>query len=92
MTITTDLVEAYVKCATKCFLLSREEVETGNAYAEVTRNKSACFRSEGIQRLVTRLAAEKCNTRIPTWQLAIDFEVCGNNSLTQAPHVPCCAN
>ena len=79
MTITTDLVEAYLKCPTKCFLLSREQVETGNAYAEWTRTKSARFRSEGIQRLVTRLAPEKWNTRIPGWQLAIDFKACGNN-------------
>jgi hypothetical protein len=36
MIITADLIEAYLKCPTKCFLLSRDEVETGNAYAEWT--------------------------------------------------------
>ena len=29
MTITTDLIEAYLKCSTKCFLLPREVVGTG---------------------------------------------------------------
>ena len=52
MTVTSDLVEAYLKCPTTCFLLSHEEVGTGNAYAEWTRTKSASFPSEGIQRLV----------------------------------------
>jgi len=79
MTITTDLVEAYLKCPTKCCLLSREEVESGKAYAEWTRTKRASFRSEGIQRLVTRVVPEKCNTRSPGWQLAIDFKACSNN-------------
>ena len=31
MTITTDLVEAYLECPTKCFLLSRGEVGTGES-------------------------------------------------------------
>jgi predicted RecB family nuclease len=87
MTVTSDLVEAYLKCPTKCFLLSHEEVETGNAYAEWTRTKTASFRSEGIQRLVTRLAPEKCATSMPGietlraahWQLATDFKACSNN-------------
>lgn len=87
MTVTSDLVEAYLKCPTKCFLLSREEVGTENAYAEWTRTKSASFRSEGIQRLVTRLAPEKCATSMPGierlrathWQLATDFKACSNN-------------
>jgi hypothetical protein len=50
--ITTDLVEAFLKCPTKCFLLARAEVATGNAYADWVRTKSEIFRSEGITRLV----------------------------------------
>jgi hypothetical protein len=37
MTITTDLIEAYLKCSAKCFLLSHGEVGTGNAYADWVR-------------------------------------------------------
>jgi len=31
--ISSDLFEAYLKCATKCFLRSRGEIGTGNTYA-----------------------------------------------------------
>lgn len=87
MTISTDLVEAYLKCPTKCFLLSLGEVGTGNSYAEWTRTKSAHFRSDAIQRLMARLASEQCVTRMPDiesfraakWHLATDFVARCNN-------------
>jgi hypothetical protein len=50
VTITTDLIDAYLKCPTECFLLSREEVGTENACADWAQTKSARFYSEGIQR------------------------------------------
>jgi hypothetical protein len=52
VTLTTDLVEAFLKCPTKCFLRARAEVETGNAYADWVRTQGDIFRSEGIKRLV----------------------------------------
>jgi hypothetical protein len=86
MTVTTDLVEAYLKCPTKCLLLSHEEVGAGNTYAEWTRTKIARFRSEGVQRLMTKFAPEKCAISMPGeslrathWLLAIDFKACSNN-------------
>jgi hypothetical protein len=63
MAITTGLVEAFLKCPTKCFLRARAEVATGNAYADWVRTKSDIFRSEGITRLVAGVAPEKCATR-----------------------------
>ena len=60
MAITTDLVEAFLKCPTKCFLRARAEVATGNAYAHRVRAKSEIFRSEGITRLVAAVAPDKC--------------------------------
>jgi len=82
MTITTDLIEAYLKCSTKCFLLSHGEVGTGNAYADWARTKSTSFRREGIRRLIAGVAADKCVTstsateslRVAQWRLAIDIE------------------
>ena len=81
MAITTDLVEAFLKCPTKCFLRARAEVETGNAYADWVRTESDVFRSEGIKRLVAGVAPDKCATgtaamesgRSAQWQLALDF-------------------
>jgi hypothetical protein len=81
MAITTDLVEAFLKCPTKCFLRARAEVETGNAYADWVRTGSDAFRSEGIKRLVAGVPPDKCATGIAAtesgrsaqWQLAVDF-------------------
>ena len=84
MTITTELIEAYLKCPTKCFLLSRDEVETGNAYAEWARVKSASFCREGIGHLVAGVAPNKCVVSTSAaekrqWLLAIDFKARSQN-------------
>jgi predicted RecB family nuclease len=81
MAITTDLVEAFLKCPTKCFLRARAEIETGNAYADWFRTESDVFRREGIKRLVAGVAPHKCATGaaatesggLSQWQLALDF-------------------
>jgi predicted RecB family nuclease len=79
VTITSDLVEAFLKCPTKCFLRARAEVETGNAYAAWARTASDVFRGEGIKRLTAGVPLDKCATDIteadglPQWQLALDF-------------------
>ena len=80
MAITTDLVEAFLKCPTKCFLRARAEVETGNAYADWVRAETDVFRSEGIKRLVAGVAPDKCATgtaatksKSAHWQFALDF-------------------
>jgi hypothetical protein len=64
--------------------LSRDEVETGSAYAEWARVKSASFCREGIGRLVAGVAPNKCvmsasATENPQWQLAIDFKARSQN-------------
>src|SRR5438094_4287950 len=66
MTITTGLVEAFLKCPTKCFLRSREEVGTGNAYADWVRTRSDFYVSEGVKRLAAGVAPDKCVTGTPT--------------------------
>ena len=60
MTITNDLVETFLKCPTKCFLRSRGEAETGNAYAAWVQTKNDVFRIEGTKRLVAGVAPDKC--------------------------------
>ncbi len=76
MAVTVDLLEAFLKCPTKCFLRARGEPETGNAYADWVRTKSDVFRGEGIRRL---LADAKLGTegikggRLAQFQSAADF-------------------
>jgi len=80
MAITTDLVEAFLKCPPNAsFGLVR--VETGNAYADWVRTESDVFRNEVIKRLVAGVAPDKCATgtvateseRSAQWRLALDF-------------------
>src|SRR6266851_10272386 len=81
MAVTTDLVEAFLKCPTKCFLRARAEVGPGSAYADCVRTENDVFRSEGINRMVAGVAPDKCATgavtteslRSAQWQLALDF-------------------
>ena len=82
MAVTVDLLEAFLKCPTKCFLCARGEPETGNAYADWVRTKSYVFRGEGIRR---SLAGAKLGTegikggRLAQFQSAADFFVQNEN-------------
>ena len=83
MTITDDLVETFLKCPTKCFLRSRGEAGTGNAYAAWVRTKNDVFRIEGTKRLVAEVTPDKCaigtqamgSLKPATWHLGIDLAV-----------------
>lgn len=83
MTITDDLVETFLKCPTKCFLRSRGEAGTGNAYAAWVRTKNDVFRIEGTKRLVAEVTPDKCaigtqamgSLKPPAWHLGIDLAV-----------------
>ena len=79
MPIPSDLFEAYLKCATKCFLRSRGETGTGNTYANWVKAEQLSYSSEGIKHLVEGVAEDECVTgaidskelRSPKWRLAI---------------------
>ena len=58
MAITANLLEAFLKCRTKCFLRARGEVETDNTHANWVRSKNEAFRCEGIRRLVGGAATD----------------------------------
>ena len=88
MTVTDDLVETFLKCSTKCFLRSRGEAGTGNAYAARVRTKNDVFRIEGTKRLVAKVAPDKCaigtqaaegSLKPAQWHLGIDFTVQSQN-------------
>jgi predicted RecB family nuclease len=87
MIITSDLVEAFLKCPTKCFLRSQDEVGTGNAYADWVRTRSEFFRAEGVKRLAAGIPPDKCVTGTPTiggvrsvqWELAVGVHARSKN-------------
>ena len=87
MTITSDIVEAFLKCPTKCYLRSLGEVGTGNAYAEWVRTQNELWRREGIKRLMAGTAPGECvgsltvttNLKTAKWRLAIEYVVRSRN-------------
>ena len=101
MTITSQLLEAYVKCPTKCWLKYAGENAAGNAYAAWVQAKNEACRVEGINRLVAEVpdaeymlsVAVSPTTNLKTATLAI----CGRPASASAkyrdsyPHRRACA-
>jgi predicted RecB family nuclease len=52
MIVTSYLFDAYLNCATKCWLRSRDDSGTGNGYADWVKTQTGSYRSNGIKRLM----------------------------------------
>jgi predicted RecB family nuclease len=87
MTITADIVEAFLKCPTKCYLRSVGEVGTGNPCADWLRTQKESCRSEGIKRLTEGATTGECvigssgtnNMKTAKWRLATEYVVRAQN-------------
>jgi len=81
MIINSQIFEAHLKCATKCYLKSLGETGTGNAYAEWLQAQNETYRRDGVKRLTMEAEPDRCvtnpselkNIKTATWRLAIDF-------------------
>jgi predicted RecB family nuclease len=81
------LFEAYLKCRTKCFLRSRGEAGTANAYADWVQSQNESYRQNGVKRLSDTVTASECaigppvseNVRMAKWRLAVDFVAAGDH-------------
>ena len=83
MKITADLFEAYIKCSTKCWLLSQGEVGLGNAYADWYHAQNASYRSTEVKRLQDDVDQNKCvigrhlhqflDLAAQKWRVAVDM-------------------
>jgi hypothetical protein len=83
MKLTPPLLEAFLKCPTKCFLLAHDEIPTGNSFADWVRGQREAYRGAGTGRLKAcfaesesvagslDLAAHKSGN----WRLAVDVPV-----------------
>ena len=94
MTITSQLLEAYVRCPTKCWLRCAGENATGNAYAAWVQAKNEVCRVEGIKLLIAevpdgeRLVASPTeNLKAATWRMAADLPAQAPNIETRVPIV-----
>ena len=70
--ITSQLVEAYLDCPTKCFLRSTGEVPTGNAFATWNHTRSEAYYLDGVRRLTADQPQEfgSCSTEPGRWKSA----------------------
>jgi hypothetical protein len=95
MVISSSLFDAYIECSTKCWLRSRAEPNTGNAYADWSRQRRETYCVDGLKRLVTmfpesdRAIAPPISkyTKNAAWRLAIDVHLGINGLETHLPAV-----
>jgi len=89
MKITPRLLEAHLKCPTKCWLRFRGEPAVGNAYAGWMQTQNESFRVDSIERLCSETPQDECtvapatqNLKSANWRLAVDvplqIEFCGS--------------
>lgn len=80
MKITSDLLQAYLKCPMKCWLRAAAEVSTGNTYAEWVKAQDESYLSNQTARLVgessngeVAISPEVENLKSAKWQLATNI-------------------
>jgi predicted RecB family nuclease len=91
MIISSQIFEAHLECSTKCWLRSRAESITGNAYAEWARAQNEAYYEGGLKRLFAMLPESDRATGPPisknlkdvTWRIATDLRLRTNNLETQ---------
>ena len=56
MIVSSPLFEAYLECATKCWLRARAEPSAGNTYAEWARLQNETYYEDGLQTLARNVS------------------------------------
>src|SRR5664280_1833105 len=87
MIVSSHLFEAFLECSTKCWLYSRAEPITGNAYSEWARAQNEAYYEGGLKRLLAMLPeSERAmgppiskNSKGVTWRIATDLRLRTNN-------------
>ena len=92
---TAELFEAYLKCPTKCWLLSKGAIGEGNAYAEWVKAQNEAFRAVALRRLQETVPENERviapprgdNLKAARWRLAVDMEVSADNAVSRLDSV-----
>ena len=86
MAITTDLVQAFLECPTKCFLRWLGETGVGNTYADWVCAQSTAYQREGSTRLKGGANGEcvigpldRKKLKSATWRMATESKVCAQD-------------
>ena len=86
MKITSELLEAFLYCPTKCYLRSKGERGTGNTFAGWLTAQQGAYRSDGINRMTAICGGEENITgyvdapalKSGQWRLAVNCVVRAN--------------
>jgi hypothetical protein len=60
MTIALELLEAYVKCPTKCWLISKREPISDSGHAQWVQARNEAYLASGVQRLRSETPHAEC--------------------------------
>src|ERR1035438_1879425 len=87
MTIAAHLLEAYIKCPSKCWLRSNGEPITDNRSTQWAQAQNEAYLASGLQRLLSEIRPEECiisptvsSLKTGNWRLAA-------NVLTRTQHL-----
>jgi predicted RecB family nuclease len=80
MIVNANLFDAYLRCATKCFMRASGETGTENPYASWTHARALAYHREGVARIQEKIADNECingsidrkTLKSAEWRLAID--------------------
>ncbi len=82
MKITSNVFDAHLKCAMKCWLRAIGERSSGNTYAEWVKTQNDIFRETEIKRLVNQRSDDKiafspsiAGIQAAKWQIAFNLSV-----------------
>ena len=83
MEITPALLEAFLKCPTKCWLRSQGESDTGNEYANWVKSQNESYRIEAAKRVTADIPTDERaaspplpeNLKSAKWRFAVDVAV-----------------
>ena len=89
----TPILEAYLKCPSKCWFLFFGKKGDANIYSDFVRNQNSAYRAAGLERLMAKTQRSKCvvmpsapvNIKTATWLLAVDF-IATNENLESRLH------
>ncbi len=81
MKITSNLLDAYLNCPTKCLLRALGETRAGNSYGDWVRTQNASYRNGEAKRLADAVPRHECaiappepvNLKTAKWRMAVDF-------------------
>src|SRR5262249_44900504 len=90
MTITSYLLEAYLKCPTKCWLRSVGEQATVSACVQCTQTRNESYATAEIRRLLSRTPESECIVSPSVDQLKAGKWRLSTGVLAQTPHLEAC--